>query len=298
MTKVISTRRICFDRVIPSNYQPERAMAHEAALSKYASAVQKKATSSPSAFPRGASFAQHVAAIGKLARLSATDPVHIARMALVNLKKWESGHTLRCRFLDGDDLQRGKLKGKAQIWQDFANIKIVFVDDADAEVRISFQADSGSWSAVGNDCLVSDYFPTYQPTMNFGWLRDDTPDEEYERVGVHEFGHALGCIHEHQSPNEDLQWNVDAVYEAFSGPPNFWSKEDIDHNILQKYSPEGISATRFDPKSIMLYQFDGSLFKDGNGTPLNTHLSDDDKKMIAEMYPGSAASSTVVAQSA
>jgi len=37
--------------------------------------------------------------------------------------------------------------------------------------------------------------------------------------------------------------------------------------------------------SIMLYQFDGSLFKDGKGTPLNTQLSDQDKTMIAQMYP-------------
>jgi len=104
-------------------------------------------------------------------------------------------------------------------------------------------------------------------------------------VVVHEFGHALGCIHEHQSPTEDLKWNADAVYQAFSGPPNYWSKDEIDHNILQKYSPEGISATSFDTDSIMLYQFDGSLFTDGVGTPLNTHLSDKDKGMIAQMYP-------------
>jgi len=177
------------------------------------------------------------------------------------------------------------VQGKAAIWQQFANINITFADDPDAEIRISFQADAGSWSAIGNDCLISSYFPAYQPTMNFGWLRDDTDDTEYERVVVHEFGHALGCIHEHQSPTEDLKWNADAVYQAFSGPPNYWSKDEIDHNILQKYSPEGISATSFDTDSIMLYQFDGSLFTDGVGTPLNTHLSDKDKGMIAQMYP-------------
>jgi hypothetical protein len=212
-------------------------------------------------------------------------------MALIDLKKWENGHTLSCHFLDGDDFQQGKVKDKADIWCDYANVTFNFVDDPSSEIRISFQADAGSWSAVGTDCLVTDYFPQYQPTMNFGWLRDDTADEEYERVVVHEFGHALGCIHEHQQPNEDLKWNVDAVYAAFSGPPNYWSKDDIDHNVLQKYSPEGISATRFDRDSIMLYQFDGSLFVDGVGTPLNTHLSDQDKQMIGQMYPKAAAES-------
>ena len=276
--------RICFDRVIPSSFAPARAMAHAAALSDYRSAVQQRVTAvrSPAAQP----FGLQVAALDQpLGTLHASDPIAVARMALINMKKWDNGYTVRCRFLDGDDFQKGKVQGKAAIWQQYANINITFADDPDAEIRISFQADAGSWSAIGNDCLISSYFPAYQPTMNFGWLRDDTDDTEYERVVVHEFGHALGCIHEHQSPTEDLKWNADAVYQAFSGPPNYWSKDEIDHNILQKYSPEGISATSFDTDSIMLYQFDGSLFTDGVGTPLNTHLSDKDKGMIAQMYP-------------
>lgn len=275
--------KICYDRVIPASYHPARAASQAAALTGYRAAVQNKAVMSGA--PRVARFAQHVAAIGNLATLKATDPVRTARMALIDQKKWANGYNLRCRFLDGDDFQCGKVIEKAQIWQQYANVNISFGNDADAEVRISFVADSGSWSAIGNDCLVSDYFPQYQPTMNYGWLRDDTPDEEFERVVVHEFGHALGCIHEHQSPNENLQWNVDAVYAQFSGPPNFWSKADIDTNILEKYSPDGISATVFDEDSIMLYQFDGSLFLDGQATRLNTQLSDTDKQMIAQMYP-------------
>ena len=120
--------------------------------------------------------------------------------------------------------------------------------------------------------------------MNYGWLEDDTDDTEYRRVVVHEFGHALGCIHEHQSPNEHLQWDVEAVYAYFSGPPNYWSREEIDHNVLQKYSPNGISATVFDEHSIMLYQFPANLFTDHKATPNNTSISTKDKQLIAQMY--------------
>jgi hypothetical protein len=276
---------ICFDRVIPDDLQPARAIAQRDAVSKYVSAVRGRAAMSQEKLGKGATFRNHIQAMGTLPQLNAFDPVSTLRMALINQKKWENGYTLRCRFLDGDAFQQKKVQEKARIWCNYANIKITFGSDPDAEVRISFSADPGSWSAVGTDCLVTTYFPKFQPTMNFGWLRDDTADTEYERVVVHEFGHALGCIHEHQSPDENLQWNVDAVYKSFSGPPNFWKKADIDQNILQKYSPNGITASKFDEKSIMLYQFPASLFKNHKGTPLNQHLSDLDKQMIQEMYP-------------
>jgi hypothetical protein len=270
--------RICFDRIIPAKNNPQKAAAHQAALTHYASLVQQKSGL------KDASFGEHVEKIG-LHNLSADGPILTARMAIINQKKWDNGFNLRCRFLDGDDTQQQKVIEKAKIWEQFANVHINFGEDEDAEVRISFEADPGSWSAIGQDARDREAFPIDQPTMNYGWLQDDTEDQEYERVVVHEFGHALGCIHEHQSPTEHLKWNKAKVYEVFSGPPNNWSKEEIDQNILEKYSPKGLSATAFDIQSIMLYQFDPELFTDHKGTPLNTQLSNKDKAMIAKMYP-------------
>jgi hypothetical protein len=278
-------RHICLDRVIPEGYAPARSMAQRAAVSRYAATLQATSGLTTRDTSPRAAFGQHVAKVENLGELDANHPITVARMAIIVQKQWDNGHTLRCKFLDGDEVQRQKVMDNARKWENYANVQLNFGDDPDAEIRISFQADPGSWSAIGTDCLITDYFPQYQPTMNFGWLNDETDDQECERVVVHEFGHALGCIHEHQQPNEHLKWDVNAVYEVFSGPPNYWSKDDIDHNILEKYSPNGISATRFDKKSIMLYQFDGSLFLDGKATPLNTHLSKLDENMIGRMYP-------------
>lgn len=209
-----------------------------------------------------------------------------AKMAVINSKKWQRGTRLTCRFLDGSQTMKKKVEGIAHKWEEYCNINFKFISSGAAEIRISFYADEGSWSAVGRDALNREYFPLHQPTMNYGWLRDDTNDDEYSRVVLHEFGHALGCIHEHQSPKFTRKWDTEAVMKYFQGPPNYWSPDDIKQNVLEKYSPRGISSTKFDPESIMLYYFDDALFSDGKGpTNQNSSLSEIDIKMIRDMYP-------------
>ena len=48
--------------------------------------------------------------------------------------------------------------------------------------------------------------------MNYGWLTPESAQDEVRRVVLHEFGHALGLIHEHQNPKGGgIEWNRDAV---------------------------------------------------------------------------------------
>jgi len=205
------------------------------------------------------------------------------KMALEAGKKWADGKTLGVYFMDGSATQKAKVKEQAIKWCDFAKIKLDFTaTKANAQIRISFVADDGSWSYIGTDCLG---IAKTKPTMNFGWLKDDTDATEYERVVVHEFGHALGAIHEHQNPEGGIQWNLPAVYKYFAGPPNFWSKEDTDINVVQKYSVTQLNASKFDPDSIMLYHFDGALIKGGKPTKFNTKMSRGDKRFIKTQYP-------------
>lgn len=251
--------RICFERIVPDDLDPEVHV-------------------------RRALRGEMVRAAGRA--LDAGEVAAVARMAVSVSKRWGPGYVLRCRFLDGSARMQAKVRRVAVLWQKHANVKIRFVKDADAEVRISFHADEGSWSAVGRDALNERYFPKHQPTMNFGWVRDDSDPVEDRAVILHEFGHALGCLHEHQSPSFDRRWNKAAVLKYFQGPPNFWTSDDIQSNVLRKYSPRGVKATTFDPASIMLYAFDAALFSDGGGpTNENTTLSALDKAMIGAMYP-------------
>lgn len=261
LQSVLRRSHICFERIIPDELDSEQHV-------------------------RRALRGEMMTAISGGKALSANDVAHVARMAVVTSKKWGSGFTLRCRFLDGSAKMQKKVRTLAKGWEKFANIKLKFVTKGPEEVRISFYADAGSWSAVGRDALNAAYFPVHQPTMNFGWVRDDSDPVEDKAVVLHEFGHALGCIHEHQAPTFDRKWNKAEVMKYFQGPPNFWDADAIQSNVLSKYSPRGIKATKFDPESIMLYAFDAELFSDGRGpTNENVRLSVTDQTMIKKMYP-------------
>jgi pre-peptidase len=204
-------------------------------------------------------------------------------LALPVGKLWpKTGRTLRVRFLGGDPAVQARIPHWAQVWSEFANINLVFGDDPDAEVRVSLDLDGRSWSYIGTDVLsiLKD-----EPTMNFGWLTPEVEDEEYSRVVTHEFGHTLGCIHEHQNPAGGIPWNKEAVYAYYGGPPNMWDKATVDHNLFAKYDKVTTNFTEFDPKSIMAYpvpkEFTDGTFEVG----LNTQLSDTDREFIGRQYP-------------
>ena len=121
--------------------------------------------------------------------------------------------------------------------------------------------------------------------MNLGWLTPDSAEEEYSRVVLHEFGHALGLIHEHQSPAGGMRWNKTAVIADLSGPPNYWDVQTIEHNVFLRYSGIHTQFTEFDPQSIMLYAFPRHWTLDGVEFPQNTRLSATDKGFIKLCYP-------------
>jgi len=68
-------------------------------------------------------------------------------------------------------------------------------------VDLFFASPGGSWSYIGTDATK---LPLESFTMNLGSV--DRP------TVLHEFGHALGLIHEHQSPFKGgFKWNREEV---------------------------------------------------------------------------------------
>jgi hypothetical protein len=207
------------------------------------------------------------------------------RAALDKKAKWTT-RIINIGFLDDDAdedlMDRVKAAAKGWTGPDAARLTFVFTDDLKkAQIRISFNQ-SGSWSVVGNTALQ---VPKEKPTMNFGWLTPNSSDEQVRSVVLHEFGHAIGLIHEHQNPGGVIPWNKPQVYRDLAGPPNMWDPAKVDRNIFAVYDKSLTNYTEVDEKSIMMYPIAANwVTQPGFARDLNVGLSEVDRRFIQEQY--------------
>jgi hypothetical protein len=126
---------------------------------------------------------------------------------------------------------------------------------------------------------------------NGNLIADD--DEDIYSTTLHEFGHAIGCVHEQVNPATvgKLIWNPPAVYTWFSKEENqnpTWDKAKVDRNFngFEPLSKDAVLFTNWDGTSIMQYfilkEWTSNLKED---IPEPKKLSAYDKKFIGEMYP-------------
>jgi hypothetical protein len=177
-------------------------------------------------------------------------------------KKWVNGTKLRYYFFTsgpyaGAPTQQDMVRKAFDVWKK-VGIGIIFEEISDiseAEIRIGFEPNAGSWSYVGRDVL--DIPGQAERTMNFGW--DLTRDPRGVDTPVHEIGHTLGFPHEHQNPFAGIKWDEEAVYTYFGGPPNSWPRDTTYYNILRKLSDGEVGGSDWDPDSIMHYAFPSGL---------------------------------------
>lgn len=205
-------------------------------------------------------------------------------LALVAGLMWPNASTLRIRFMNTPEAMQTRIMSAALEWSKVANLKFDAANHARAEIRISTVPDGRSWSYIGMDAATR---PQTEATMNFGWLTPKSTDADVSSVVLHEFGHALGAIHEHQSPGGAIEWNEPVVLKACAAMA--WSEAQCRFNILDRYTPEGLKFTRIDPTSIMMYAFPVEWTTNKVGTPWNVTLSPSDRQFIGMLYPRTTA---------
>lgn len=211
------------------------------------------------------------------------DAQRTTRAAALNASKWEVD-VLNIHFLDGTEALHRRVMDAAASWvgADMAHLRFTNDPGSEAQIRIRFTPGLGSWSYLGTQAQDVNLA---EQTMNFGWITEDSDDKTLRQVVLHEFGHAIGLIHEHQNPSSPIQWDVEAVVKDLSGPPNHWNRQQIQSNMFSRYELSELDATPTDGQSIMMYPIPAHWTKNGFSVGWNTELSQTDREFIRSAYP-------------
>jgi hypothetical protein len=196
--------------------------------------------------------------------------------------RWTDGSQLRVAFLNDPYGLKNQVLSIANQWhtRGHANVTFVESDAAQSNIRVTFTG-AGYWSLIGTQADIQ----PGRATLCLGF-RSAPDSTKLRRVVLHEFGHALGLIHEHQQPLSTIHWDAQACYRYYEGPPNCWTPQMVDSNVLRR-NPESsaLAHTGFDENSIMEYPVDPNLTTDHKAIGWNTDLSPLDRQFIATVYP-------------
>ncbi len=207
-------------------------------------------------------------------------------------KMWEGGNvqTISYGFLPGihlgNKVQQDKVRDAIQEWSHYASVR--FVEDVDTkscDIRITFDAGDASWSYVGQDCHALE---PQEATMNLASVlpTNAAPTVNERAVILHEFGHVLGLLHEHQSPaHGGTAIDVQAALDLYRSDRR-WSDQQIRDQVADVYNHYDVSNySHVDVTSIMHHPQPKELTGLGSDVGYNTALSDLDKAYMVVQYP-------------
>ncbi|MBC8070355.1 MAG: outer membrane protein assembly factor BamD [Deltaproteobacteria bacterium] len=199
---------------------------------------------------------------------------------------WPVGATLNVHFTDGSLEARKAVAEVASQWSEHANLKLAFFFDTDApppvtHIRVRFD-DPGCNSALGTS---SQYMiDRGDASMRLCHIDSMVGTDRFARVVIHEFGHAIGMNHEHQSPKAKFEWDKPFVYQYYRDTAG-WDAAFVDQWVFRQISGENIAASDYDADSVMQYEFPPEFTKDRRAIRGSHELSALDKTWAAKVYP-------------
>lgn len=228
---------------------------------------------------------------------------------------WQNGTKFIVAFQGGNFEVWRDIAAIAAQWSKVANVSFDFGIDpvtrsartyqptdppAIAQIRIDLkEADSRlRWSAVGRQALSSEFAAA---SMQLGGIVQNHPhwtDEDRADI-LHEFGHVLGFLHEHQRPECQAEYRLEpgphgepTIFEAYHnlyGVPLDWIKANVFLSNAYKADASG----KLDKESLFLYPTEKAILPatfSGIKGPCyikkkNTRISANDARRARRDYP-------------
>lgn len=193
---------------------------------------------------------------------------------------WQPGAKLRVAFLDGDAAVKDEVLSVAREWTHGLTLEFVESHDPAAELRVTFRG-RGVWSKVGKQAAS---VKVGEPTMGLGALPQETNPSIRRAYILHEFGHALGALHEHRRPDAPLTWKKKIVYAHYL-KEYAWSEEQVDAQVIMPFTYHSVvSSPQFDRASVMMYPVLKDFTEEGFTQPWNSTLTEWDRSVVAALY--------------
>lgn len=159
-------------------------------------------------------------------------------------------------------------------------------DPQQADVVVEIAHANDSWSHIGPPPTAPGE-PSMKIGANLRRLAHDpslAQSDDFRHRVLHEFGHMLGFIHEHQTPAATLQWDIDAICSDPAVKARGWGPGDIEAQVIAHLEGLPASSSRYDASSVMHYPFPPGWVKGAHPTPPNARLSEDDIEGVRRVF--------------
>lgn len=200
---------------------------------------------------------------------------------------WDNGKALTVKFISGGSpVLREKIKKAAKEWEKYANLSLDFIDNGEANIRVLLTDKGGCNSVVGTVALqINPEEKTMNIDSNFFYSNGVCYDYALISTIQHEFGHAIGLLHEHSYKGK-MQWNKAVVYKE--GAKVGWDSAQVNYQIFRENDALYTNGFKYDPLSIMHYGYPASWTTNNVEIKENFKISEGDKESIGYYYPKTA----------
>lgn len=176
-------------------------------------------------------------------------------------------------------------------WTLYGSIKFVRTKKkSQANIGVELVRGGGMSSYVGIQSQVKcdKGIPSMSLDPDWGMVKgfmqgESSTDRRVKRAVRHEFGHAIGFIHEHQREDRPFHWNINWMKANVDLLGGSWPS--VEANYVQAYSMNGLNYTPFDYDSVMCYDWPQKATLELVKTERKNYLSQLDRQKMGQIYP-------------